>query len=86
MSRIEHEHWDCPICHARGACAECAGIGSAQAYYDVQQLHEHAIRHENGIAARVLEIIELWPDGLRDRAWWVSRMVAGALRQARLAA
>jgi len=56
-------------------------MGTREAYYAVQELHAHAIEHENGTAARVLEHIEMWPSDLRDRAFWVQKMISGALRQ-----
>lgn len=80
MSRIEHCHWTCPICDARGDCIECASLGTAEAYYRVQELHQHAIDDEGGLAAEVLEKIATLPD-LRDRKYWVERMITGALRQ-----
>ena len=84
MPRIEHEDWMCPACDARGDCLECGSLGTAEAYYKVQDLHAAAIQDENGTAARVLEHIELWPDDLPDRAYWIERMIQGARRQLRM--
>lgn len=84
MSRIEHEHWDCPACSARGHCIECGSLGTREAYYAVQELHAAAIEDEEGIAAQVLERIELLPE-LRDRAFWVEAMLRGARQQLRVA-
>lgn len=84
MSRLEPQDWECPICHAAGDCIECASLHTREDYYRVQELHQHAIEDENGIAARVLENIAALPD-LRDRKFWVSRMIDGALRQSRAA-
>lgn len=82
QGRIEHEDWTCPICAARNtSCLECSGLGTADAYYKTQELAEAAMKDEDGVAAQVLERIAWWPDGTRDRAFWVSRMIDGALRQ-----
>lgn len=80
---IEHAEWTCPVCDARGDCIECMGMGTRESYYQVQVLHEHAIRNERGTAARVLEHIQMLPDDMRDRGYWVSKMIHGALRQIR---
>ena len=72
---------DCPICNGKGDCIECAGLGTLEDYYRVQRLHAAAIEDESCIAASVLEHIAFMPEDLRDRPYWVSRMVAGALRQ-----
>ena len=81
MSRIEHEDWECPICKANGGWdPECLGLGTREGYYSVQELHAAAIKDENGIAAKALEHIEALPHDLLDRAFWVTRMIGGALR------
>lgn len=81
MSRIEHENWECPVCRGRGWDPECGGLGTREDYYRVQQLHEFAIRNEEGVAARTLQVIEFFPYDLKDRRYWVDRMIRGALRQ-----
>ncbi len=79
---MRHEEWACPICDACGDCIECGSLGTREDYYRVQELHQRAIDDPQGIAARALEMIELLPD-LRDRTYWVDRMISGALRMER---
>lgn len=82
QGRIDHADWTCPICDARNpGCIECSGLGTAEAYYRTQELHVAAIEDESGTAAVVLEKIDLWPTDCPHRAYWVDRMITGALRQ-----
>lgn len=80
---MTYENWACPICDARGDCIECSGLGTAEGYYNTQDLHQYAIRNEDGTAARVLENIATLPE-LRDRSWLVAKMIQGALRMSRM--
>lgn len=85
MSRLEHEEWECPICRARGDCSECSSLGTAEGYYATQDLHQYAIEDEDGIAARVLELVATLPE-MRDMSMLVSGMLEYALRQSRMCA
>ncbi len=84
---MRHTEWACPICDASGHCLECASLGTREAYHAVQDLHAAAIQQPDGLAAQALEHIETYMScDLKDRAFWVSRMIGVAMRHVRLVA
>lgn len=81
MSRIEHEHWECPNCCGRAVeCLDCGYSGTREGFWRMEELHAHAIEDEFGPAARALETIATIPDDLQSRALVVERIARDALQ------